>query len=209
MKRLQFLPIILLAGSLGVLLVMVLVRVIGTQREVAGVRKTQTAIIEQATDTPLPSNTPLPTETATPTESPPTATVTPFPTETPKPGDLVEEGCNVAEFVTDVTIPDKTVIDADHKFTKTWRLLNAGTCTWTTQYRLVYHSGTKMAGPDKANAIILPVEPGKTIDISVELRAPAMANTYKGFWVLEDQYGNQFGLGPNSTPFYVEIVVVE
>lgn len=209
MKRLHLLPILLLAGSLAVLGIMFGVRVISHQRQVKSSIQTQTAIVEQATATPTPTETLLPTETSTPTERPPTVTVTPFPTDTPKPGEVVEEGCNVAEYIADVTIPDKTIIDADTKFTKTWRLLNNGTCTWTNQYKLAFHSGDQMSGPNRTNAIALPVEPGKLIDISVTLRAPKTAGTYKGFWILEDQYGNTFGLGPANKPFYVEIVVVE
>lgn len=211
MKRLYLIPIILLAASLGVLGVMIGVRVIGTQREISANIKTQTAIVEQATATLPPSDTPSPTNTPilTPADSLPSATVTPFPTATPRPGEVIEEGCNVAEYIADVTVPDKTVLDADTKFTKTWRLLNNGTCTWTNQYKLAFHSGEQMEGPNRTNAISLPVEPGKLIDISVSLRAPKAAGTYKGFWILEDQYGNTFGLGQAGKPFYVEIVVVE
>ena len=209
MKRLQLLPILLLVGSLGVLGVMFGVRAISNQRLINSSIKTQTAIVEQATATISPTATPLPTETPTPTEIPPTATVTPFPTATPKPGEVVEEGCNVAEYIADVTFPDKTIIDADTKFTKTWRLLNNGTCTWTNQYKLVFHSGEQMSGRKETNAISLPVDPGKLIDISIELRAPKTEGTYKGYWILEDQYGNPFGLGRAGKPFYVEIVVVE
>lgn len=209
MKRLYLLPILLLAGSLAVLGIMFGARMISHRKQVKSSIQTQTAIVEQATATPTPTETLLPTETPTPTESLPTATVTPFPTETPKPGEVIEEGCNVAEYIADVTVPDKTIIDADTKFTKTWRLLNNGTCTWTSQYKLAFHSGNQMGGPNRTNAIALSVEPGKLIDISVTLRAPKTAGTYKGFWILEDQYGNAFGLGRANKPFYVEIVVVE
>ena len=210
MKRLQLLPIILLVGSLGVLGIMIGIRVVDNQRQAAVIFKTQTAVAQftptaTITDTPLPSNTP----TIEPTESLPTATVTPFPTATPKPGEVIEDGCLEAAFIADVTIPDKTEIDADHQFIKTWRLQNTGTCTWTTQYKLVFKSGNRMHTPDETNAIILPVEPGKMIDISVTLRAPLTAGTYKGFWIMEDQYGNPFGIGPAGVPFYAEIVVIE
>ncbi len=66
-----------------------------------------------------------------------------------------------------------------------------------------------MSGKEESYAIILPVEPGKVIDISVTLRAPKDPGTYKGYWNLEDQYGNPFGLGREGVPFYVEIVVPE
>ena len=42
-----------------------------------------------------------------------------------------------AQFVTDVTVPDGTKYDPGATFTKTWRLRNVGTCTWTTAYTMV------------------------------------------------------------------------
>lgn len=187
------------------------IRVVGNQRQAAAIIQTQTAVAAQITPTEAVTDTPLPSDTPTlePTEVLPTSTVTPFPTATPKPGEVVEEGCLEAAYIADVTIPDKTEIDADHQFVKTWRLQNTGTCTWTIQYELVFNSGNQMSGAKKTNAIIVPVEPGKVIDISVTLRAPKTEGTYKGFWNLEDQYGNPFGLGPAGKPFYVEIVVIE
>jgi hypothetical protein len=211
MKRLQFLPFILMAGSLVVLGIMFTVRAIGNQRLVAARIQTLTAIAAEVTA--ASTKTAIPTQTKTPSLEPtsnvPTETVTPFPTFTPEPGVVVEEGCNVALFVADITIPDKTEIYADHKFEKTWRLQNGGKCTWTTKYILYFESGNQMSGPDKSSVIPLAVEPGQSIDISVTLRAPKTAGTYKGFWGLKDQYGNEFGLGNLGKPFYVEIVVVQ
>ncbi len=43
-----------------------------------------------------------------------------------------------AQFVADVTVPDGTRYDPGATFTKTWRLRNAGTCTWTTSYTMVF-----------------------------------------------------------------------
>ncbi len=211
MKRIQFLPIILLVVSLGVLVIMVLVKVVGTRTQAAALIKTQTAIATAMTNTPVPTNTVKSTATLHYTETPilPTFTVTPFSTETPKPGEIIAEGCNEALFMADVTIPDKTQIYADHKFVKTWRLLNAGTCTWTTRYSLYFVSGRQMSGPDRVNAFPVQVEPGQSIDISVTLRAPRVTGVIRGYWGLKDQYGNTFGMGPEGDPFYVEIKVIE
>jgi hypothetical protein len=211
MKRIQILPIILLVVSLGVLVIMVLVKVVGTRTQAAALVKTQTAIATAMTDTPVPTNTVKPTATLYYTETPslPSLTVTPFPTETPKPGEVIEEGCNEAMYMADVTIPDKTEIYADHKFVKTWRLLNTGTCAWTTKYSMYFVSGRQMFGPDRVNVFPLQVEPGQSIDISVTLRAPKVSGVIRGYWGLKDQYGNPFGMGSEGDPFYVEIKVIE
>ena len=211
MKRIQFLPIILLVVSLGVLVIMVLVKVVGTRTQAAALVKTQTAIATAMTNTPEFTNTVKPSATIYYTETPslPTLTVTPFPTDTPKPGEVIEEGCNEALFMADITVPDKTQIYADHKFVKTWRLLNVGTCTWTTKYSMYFVSGRQMSGPDRVNVFPVEVQPGQSIDISVTLRAPKVTGVIRGYWGLKDQYGNPFGMGPAGDPFYVEIKVMQ
>ena len=193
------------------LLTMFLVRIISSNQLAAQVYMTQTAVAGLPTATDSPTETPLPSNTPTlePTSALPSATVTPFPTTTPEPGKVVAADCNIAEFYTDVTIPDGTEINADHKFTKTWRLLNAGKCTWTEGYILYFVSGDQMSGPDKQTAFTVQVEPGRAIDISVELRAPKTPGTYKGYWGLKDQYGNEFGLGKLGDPIYVLIRSIE
>src|SRR5512143_3278895 len=40
--------------------------------------------------------------------------------------------CDWAQFVADVTVPDGTSYAPGTTFTKTWRLKNIGSCTWTT-----------------------------------------------------------------------------
>ena len=138
MDRLKLLPIILLFASLILLLGLFVNKAISTRRQAEALILTQTAYAEQITATSPPTNTPEPTPTAslTPTPDLPSPTPTEFPTYTPRPGEEIEEGCLEAIFVTDVTIPDKTVIDAEHKFVKTWRLYNSGTCTWTVGFDL-------------------------------------------------------------------------
>ena len=115
---------------------------------------------------------PLPTITLEPT-----ATKKSDPTQTPLP-------CNKAEFVSE-TIPDDTEYNPGDTFTKTWRLKNTGTCTWNTNYKVVFASGDKMNGPSTKN-LTQSVAPGEQVDISVDLKAPASAGTYKGFWKIAD-----------------------
>ncbi|RLC66117.1 MAG: hypothetical protein DRH97_07000 [Chloroflexi bacterium] len=93
--------------------------------------------------TPLPP--PQPT-TATPTETglPLTPTISPTITVT-------EEPCDRAAYVKDVTIPDGTDLAPGDNFTKTWRLKNTGTCTWTSGYSLVFDHGDSMGGPALSN----------------------------------------------------------
>jgi peptidoglycan hydrolase-like protein with peptidoglycan-binding domain len=111
--------------------------------------------------------------------------------------------CNVASFVADVTIPDDTNIGVNKTFTKTWKLKNVGSCTWTSGYRVVFASGDQMGGPDSQQLTNGTVAPNQTIDVSVDLKAPANAGTYKGNWQLREPGGAVFGL--STGPFWVQI----
>jgi uncharacterized repeat protein (TIGR01451 family) len=120
---------------------------------------------------------------------------------------LPSSACNRGWFIADVTIPDGTVMAANTTFTKTWRLLNNGTCTWTTSYSLVYVNGDQMGATPVVN---LPssVAPGATIDLSVNMTAPGTAGHYRGNWELRDSTGALFGVGTvGSYLFWVDINV--
>jgi hypothetical protein len=102
--------------------------------------------------------------------------------------------CDWAQYVSDVTIPDGTNFTAGTAFTKTWRLKNIGTCTWTTSYGFVFSSGVQMGGTVSV-ALPYPVSPGQTVDISVPLVAPLSEGSYRGFWKLVNENGTIFGIG--------------
>ncbi len=107
----------------------------------------------------------------------------------------------------DVTIPDDSPLLPGQAFTKIWRLVNAGTCSWTSQYAVTFFSGEQMGAP-----AVVPlsgdVKPGQTVDISVDLVAPLQAGKYQGNWKLRNASSVLFGIGPGaSSPFWVRIVV--
>jgi hypothetical protein len=144
---------------------------------------------------PPPTLTPLP---------PLTPTATPFDTPLPT---IAPAGCDKATFISDVTIPDGTLLAPGAGFTKTWRLRNSGRCTWTTAYHLVFYSGEQMSAPTSVN---LPwsVFPGQTVDLSVNMIAPPSAGEYRGFWILQNASGSLFGIGNNADmPFWVTVKV--
>lgn len=145
--------------------------------------------------TPVPPPTSTPTITPTPQIGTPTATLPPA------------SGCDKAQFVTDVTIPDGTVINGGQTFTKTWRLKNVGTCTWTSAYSLAFVGGHQMGAPASIS-LSNNVAPNQTVDLSVNLTAPTVAGTYQGDWMLRNPAGGFFGIGTAANkPFWVEIVV--
>lgn len=110
------------------------------------------------------------------------------------------QSCDVAQFIDDVTIPDGTTLKPNEAFTKTWRLKNVGTCSWTTSYAVVFSDGNSMSGPS-TQALAGNVNPGQTVDISVNLTAPGTDGNYKGNWKLRNAAGVLF------TNFYIDIKV--
>ncbi|RME82832.1 MAG: hypothetical protein D6775_09800 [Caldilineae bacterium] len=145
-------------------------------------------------------------------EPPPEANpIPPAPPEeaaTATPTAVVENCTNIAVFRRDITVPDRTRLKANVSFVKSWRLLNAGTCTWTTDYAVVFAGGDRMGGPDM---VPLPKEvpPGTTVAISVPLVAPSKRGTYRGNWKLRSPSGELFGIGKKGKdPFWVVITVV-
>lgn len=155
--------------------------------------QTEAAMTVQAEITAsAPSATPTSTTAPFPTLPGVTATVAtpPSPTST----------CDVAQFVSDVTIPDDTVLAPNADFTKTWRLKNIGTCSWTPSYAVVFANGDSMSGP-ATQALTGNVNAGQTVDLSVNLKAPAANGTYTGNWRLRNASGVAF------TNFYVRIKV--
>lgn len=138
------------------------------------------------TDTPAPKDTPTsaPTDTpaATPTDTP-TPTKTPRPTKTPTPTATPTPRLPMARFVADVTIPDGTAMQPGQSFTKTWRVENNGAVPWGEGTQLVFASGAQMGGSSPIS--VGDVEPGDTVDISVNMVAPTESGTHTGRWRLE------------------------
>jgi hypothetical protein len=139
-----------------------------------------------------PSDTP--TLTPAPT-LPPLATSTlgtPFSGTTP--GVPVSGGtgsCYALTFVKDISIPDNTQMDPGETFTKTWQVLNSGSCAWDAGFKFQNTGGNAMG----ATALTLPsaVPSGATFDLSVPMTAPSAAGTVRGNWRMSTATGEFFG----------------
>jgi len=89
-----------------------------------------------------------------------------------------------ATFLSDVTYPDNTVVQAGETFTKTWEIRNDGSCTWGPGYALVGVSGlfsevTPVEDPFPT------VEPSESVELSLVLTAPQDLGVTSGAWVIE------------------------
>ncbi len=109
--------------------------------------------------------------------------------QSPPPGPSLDSR-NAATFVSDVSIPDGTVMIPGQSFTKTWKFRNSGTTTWT-YYNLASIGDTQMGAPSSVSVPMTP--PGATVDISVPMTAPMNAGSHRGNWQMHTAGGDFFG----------------
>jgi hypothetical protein len=153
-------------------------------------------VVADITQTAAAQPSPTPTEANTPAPAPtqaPTATVTAAVSPT-------APLCDDAAFVSDASVPDGSQITAGTAFIKTWKVKNTGTCAWGTAYQIRWSHGEKMSGA--STALSAAVQPGETVEVSINLKAPAKAGTYGGYWRLFNNNGYAFGM------YYSVIIVV-
>jgi hypothetical protein len=170
--------------------------------------KTSTSTTAGVTQTASPSATFIPTQiSSTPVPSPKITPTLGLVTQTNTPMSLCDQAG--AGNPIDITIPDDSVIPAGQSFVKTWKLVNGGTCTWTTAYSATFFYGDRMGAPESV-PLKGDVSPSQTVEISVEMVAPQSPGTYQGNWKLANPAGELFGIGPNgNNSFWVRIVVAE
>ncbi|MGB8214753.1 MAG: NBR1-Ig-like domain-containing protein [Anaerolineales bacterium] len=169
------------------------------EAETVSAKLTQVALQASPTSN-IPTNTltPISTSTSTPTNTPAYT-----PTNTPIP-------CNLASFISDVTYPDNTQVAQNQAFIKTWRVKNVGSCSWNSNYLLIFDHGDGMgvtAGYTQQLTTSV-VNPGQMVDLTVNLTAPAANGTYTGYWRMRDPGGVVFGITPAGGTFLVKIKVV-
>jgi polar amino acid transport system substrate-binding protein len=136
-------------------------------------------------------------------------TPTPGPTSTPKPPSECLDGLSFVEHPNGDGSSSKPIqVAPGQKFTKVWKVLNSGTCTWDSSYQLVFVSGNRMGG--QPTPVQGTVAPGQSYDIAVDMTAPLYAGDYSAIWNMENTDGIAFGQrlrvyvkvvpGPTATP---------
>ena len=133
--------------------------------------------------TPVPTPEPTPEVTAT-VEMTPTGEMTATVAAT---GELTSTHLD-ASYVADVTIPDNTQLENEAEFVKTWRVRNSGDAAWPQDTVLAFSSDAQMGAPESVE--VGAVEPGDTVEVSVEMKAPAEPGRYTGVWRMktEDEF---------------------
>ena len=141
---------------------------------------TPVATVVPSTQTPAAQVfvTQVPSSQLPPTQAP--ATAEPVVTNPP--------GCtDSASFVEDVTVPDHTNFNHGDAIHKVWRVKNTGTCPWNSQYTLVFASGNQMDAHDSTPLSV--TQSGNTLDLAVDMVAPAEDGTYRGDFEIHNPSG--------------------
>lgn len=131
-----------------------------------------TAVIAlPATSTPLPTETAIPTATAIPSSTP--LACSPW-----------------LAYLSDLTIPDNSVVPPGSALDKRWSVQNSGTCDWDAEYALRLISGEDMGAAEKP---LYPARAGTQAQIQVDLTAPLAPGWYTSTWQAVAPDGTLFG----------------
>jgi hypothetical protein len=158
---------------------------------------TQTALAAPPTQTLFPTLTASPTFApfATPTAGTPVSAPT-----TSGGGSSSPASCYGLTFVSDVSIPDNTTMTPGQSFTKTWKVLNSGSCAWDAGFKFAFTTGNALGG--STVTLSSAGASGAQYDVSVPMTAPTTAGTYQSNWRMQTAGGQFFG-----NEVYVIIVV--
>merc|ERR1740123_1418548 len=97
----------------------------------------------------------------------------------------------MADFVTDVTLPDRSYYPTDTVLTKTWKMRNNGENEWGNDVELVFFKGNESLTLEKRypvnNAQI-----GQEVEVSAVIKTPKKAGRYCSYYRLQ-RNGEYFG----------------
>lgn len=116
---------------------------------------------------------------------------------------------NSAKVVENSDRTDYLRLQPGESFTKIWDLVNSGSCTWTSNFALVFIGG-ELLGGEEAIPIGRPAAPGDRVRLSLPLVAPLDPGIYVSDWMIQGGDGRLFGLSaPLNKPFRLVIQVSE
>ncbi|MGV8025558.1 MAG: NBR1-Ig-like domain-containing protein [Anaerolineaceae bacterium] len=100
--------------------------------------------------------------------------------------------CLISGLVSE-TIPDGTIIAKGTSFTKTWSIRNGGTCTWGTNYKMVFQRGDLLGAASESVNLTQNVDSGMMTAVTIKMTAPNTDGWYTGYWQLQTDAGVNVG----------------
>ena len=143
--------------------------------------------------TPLPSPISVPTPTLEIPTTVPAPILPPVPTSTPICSDNLM-------FISDVTIPDRTVVAPGSLLDKQWLVQNNGDCNWDTRYRLRLISGDSLGAVTEQ--ALYPARAGTQATLRILFTAPQATGEFISEWQAFNANGIPFG-----ESFFIKIQV--
>jgi hypothetical protein len=92
--------------------------------------------------------------------------------------------CYHLRWIKDVTIPDLSPMEPGKTFTKTWQVVNNGTCAWKPGFQFAFYGGDPMGGSNYT--LTQAVNPGEQMDLSIPMTAPTGAGIIISTWRMSD-----------------------
>lgn len=133
----------------------------------------------------------FPTLTASPTVAP-LVTLPSTLAAVTQPPVAATKSCYSMAFVSDVTIPDNTAVSPGQTFTKTWKVVNNGSCAWEAGFKFAFTGGDAMSGATYTLPAAVAIN--ATVDISVAMTAPTnKTGAVRSNWRMQTAAGQFFG----------------
>ncbi|ETO23326.1 hypothetical protein RFI_13856, partial [Reticulomyxa filosa] len=102
-----------------------------------------------------------------------------------------KKGRLMAEFVKDVSLPDRSYYPTDTILEKTWEMKNTGTIEWGDGVELVFLKGDEILSLEK-RYLVPNAKPQECVQISAMIRTPTTPGRYCAYFRLQKN-GNKFG----------------
>jgi len=103
-------------------------------------------------------------------------------------------------FLSDASIPDGTVVEANATLDKRWEVKNSGNCNWDERYRLRLIAGPAMDAVQEQ--ALYPARSEGQVVLQILFRAPGEAGKYRSAWQAYNPDGQPFG-----DPIFIDIEV--
>jgi hypothetical protein len=150
-----------------------------------------------ADNTPLPITSNIIADTPSIPTSVPTDTLVPtFPVLIPPTPTCV----NGLSFISDVTIPDFSVVASGSLLDKQWLVQNSGSCNWDNHYRLRLIAGDELGA--SLEQALFPARAGTQASLRIVFSAPLVPGEYLSEWQAFDAQGVPFG-----DSFFIKLIV--
>jgi hypothetical protein len=103
-------------------------------------------------------------------------------------------------YISDLTIPDGTIVTPGQIIDKRWQVENSGSCNWDKTYHLKLVAGSNLTVP--LEQALYPARSGSQGTIRILFIAPDEIGTHRSAWQAHTPQGEPFG-----DPIFIEITI--